>query len=76
LDVLSKNDFGACGAPGEVSMPGGLSWPELAAMTSSAMRAGRVCGWSLGVYNPDVDPEGRDAQRIVSFVADVTSNWT
>ncbi len=49
LDVLDRNDFSACGAPGEVSLPGGLSWPELAAVTSSAIRVGGVCGWSLGV---------------------------
>ena len=76
LDVLDRNDFSACGAPGEVSLPGGLSWPELAAMTSSAMRVGGLCGWSLGVYNPDLDPERRAAGRIVSFVADITRSWT
>jgi len=76
LDVLDSNDFSACGAPGEVSLPGGLSWPELAAMTSSAIRVGGLCGWSLGVYNPDLDPERRAAGRIVSFVADITSSWT
>jgi arginase len=76
LDVLDRNDFSACGAPGEVSLPGGLSWSELAAMTSSAMRVGGVCGWSLGVYNPDLDPGLQAARRIVSFVAEITSNWT
>ena len=69
LDVLDSNDFSACGAPGEVSLPGGLSWSELAAMTSSAMRVGGVRGWSLGVYNPDLDPERRAAGQVVEFVA-------
>ena len=76
LDVLDRHGFSACGAPGEISLPGGLSWSELAAMTSSAMRVGGVCGWSLGVYNPDLDPELQAARRIVSLVADATSNWT
>jgi arginase len=75
LDVLDSGDFSACGAPGEVSLPGGLSWRELATVTSSAMRAGGVCGWSLGVYNPDLDPERRAARRVVSLVADITRSW-
>src|SRR6266540_4507073 len=76
LDVLDGDAFSACGAAGDVSMSGGLSWSELGAMTSSALRVGGVYGWSLGVYNPDLDPERRAAERIVNFVADVTSSWT
>jgi arginase len=75
VDVLDRADFTACGAPGEVSLPGGLSWPELTALASSAMRAGGISGWSLGVYNPDLDPGGQAARRIVSFIADVTAGW-
>lgn len=76
LDVLDRDDFSACGAAGDAAMSGGLSWPELGAMTSSALRVGGVYGWSLGVYNPDLDPERRAAERIVNFVADITSSWT
>ena len=76
LDVLDRNDFTACGAPGEVSLPGGLSWSELTAVTTSAMGVGGVRGWSLGVYNPDLDPERLAAQRIVSFIADIANSWT
>jgi arginase family enzyme len=54
-------------------MPGGLSWPELAAIATSALQVGGACGWSLGVYNPDLDPERRAAERIVNFIADITS---
>ena len=76
LDVLDRTDFTACGAPGEVSLPGGDPGPELAAMTASAMQVGGVRGWSLSVYNPDLDPERRAARRIVSFIADITTRWT
>ena len=41
----------------------------------SALGVGGAYGWSLGVCNPDLDPERRAAERIVSFVADVTSRW-
>jgi arginase len=72
LDVLAGDEFSACGAAGDASMSGGLSWSELGAIASSALSVGGAHGWSLGVYNPDLDPERRAAARIVDFVADVT----
>jgi arginase len=72
LDVLDRREFSACGAAGEISMPGGLTWSQLSKITSSALRAGGCRGWSLAVYNPDLDPERRAAARIVEFVTDVT----
>ncbi len=74
LDVLDRDEFSACGAASDDAMPGGLSWRELAAIASSALQAGGARGWSLGVYNPDLDPERRAAKRIVNFIADVTSS--
>jgi arginase len=76
LDVLDREAFSACGAASDDSMPGGLSWAELGALASSALGVGGAGGWSLGVYNPDLDPERRAAQRIVRFVADVADGWT
>ena len=73
LDVLDRQEFSACGAASDDAMPGGLSWPELAAIASSALQTGGACGWSLGVYNPDLDPQRQAAERIASFIADVTS---
>jgi arginase len=75
FDVLDRAEFSACGAAGEVALPGGLSWAELGALSASALRAGGVRGWSLGVYNPDLDPQRTAAKRIVGFVADATSSW-
>jgi arginase len=74
LDVLDRHEFSACGAASDDAMPGGLSWPDLAAIASSALQAGGACGWSLGVYNPDLDPDRRAAKRIVNFIAEVTSS--
>jgi arginase len=73
LDVLDRHEFSACGAASDDAMPGGLSWSELTAVAASALHVGGACGWSLGVYNPDLDPERRAAERIVTFIADVTS---
>jgi hypothetical protein len=56
-----------------LAVPGGLTWLELTAIVSSALRVGGACGWSLGVYNSDLDPGRRAAARIVEFIADVAS---
>jgi arginase len=76
LDVLDREEFSACGAAGDASMPRGLTWRELGAITTSALRVGGACGWSIGVDNPDLDPERRAADQIVNFVAEVASGWT
>lgn len=75
FDVLDRDEFAACGAPGQAALPGGLSWAELAALTSSALQGSGVRGWSIGVYNPDLDPQRRAAGRIVNFVADAITSW-
>lgn len=75
LDVLDKKEFSASGAAGDVSMPDGLTWGELTSITTSALRTDGCRGWSVGVYNPDLDPGGQAAKRIVSYLEDVTSSW-
>jgi arginase len=71
LDVLERSDFAACGAPGEVSLAGGLTWRQLTEATTSALQRGGCAGWSLTIYNPDLDPDRSAARRIVGFVAQV-----
>jgi arginase len=71
LDVLSESNFSARGAPGEMYLPGGLTWPQLTEIVSTALRAGGCRGWSLVVYNPDLDPDGSAGSRVVRFVRDV-----
>jgi arginase len=75
LDVLAGNEFSACGAANDPAMPGGLSWAELTAVVSSALRAGGCRGWSIGVYNPDLDPGLRAAKQIVNFLAEIIGGW-
>jgi SAM-dependent methyltransferase len=72
LDVLDGKEFSACGAASDPSMPEGLTWAELASVTRTALRTGGCRGWSIGVYNPDLDPEGREARRLVAYLAEVT----
>jgi arginase len=73
LDVLAEEEFAARGAPGEDSMSGGLTWVQLTELISAALRVGGCRGWSVVIYNPEKDPDGREARRIVRFVADVAS---
>jgi arginase len=75
LDVLAATEFSACGAAHDPAMPGGLSWGELTAVVSSALRAGGCRGWSVGVYNPDLDPGLRAAAQVVNFLAEVIGGW-
>jgi len=70
LDVLARSEFAACGAPGEPALAGGLNWLQLTEVVSEALGAGGCCGWSVSVYNPELDPGDRAAARIVQLVAD------
>jgi hypothetical protein len=46
-------------------------WAELTAIVTAALQVGGCCGWSLGVYNTDLDPDRHAAQQIVNFLAEV-----
>jgi arginase len=71
LDVLARSEFAACGAPGEVTLDGGLTWQQLTETTTSALQGGGCAGWSMSIYNPDLDPGRSAARRIVEFAAQV-----
>jgi arginase len=71
LDVLARSEFAACGAPGEVMLAGGLTWQQLTEVSVSAVKSGGCAGWSVSIYNPDLDPDRSAARRIVEFVARV-----
>jgi arginase len=63
LDVLSTEALPAIDYPQE----GGLSWDELEIVATTALAAGPV-GWDVTIYNPDLDPTGTHAERIVAFL--------
>ena len=71
LDVLSGDEFAACGAATDPATPGGLTWQELTTVARIAL-GGRACrGLSIGVYNTDLDPKRSAAHRIVRFIGDI-----
>jgi arginase len=64
LDVLATAELAAVDYP----QPGGLTWDQLAGLTATALSADGCAGWSVCIYNPDLDP-GRDgADAIVSYI--------
>lgn len=69
LDVLDAEEFRACGAASDPAMPPGLTWLQLTAITRAALATDGCRGWSLGVFNADLDPDGRDARRVVAYLA-------
>ena len=48
--------------------PGGLSWAELSSITDTALATPGCVGWTVTIYNPELDPDGGAARRIVRYV--------
>ncbi len=63
VDVLSQDAL-----PTDFPQAGGLSWEEFEALARAAVGAPCVVGWDLTVYNPDRDPMGRPAKRLVEII--------
>lgn len=66
LDVLSTDSLAAV----DYRQPGGLDWPTLTELTATALGGAGILGWSVTIYNPDLDPTGDDARRIVQYIAE------
>jgi len=66
LDVLSTESLGAV----DFRQPGGVAWDALTQLTGGAMTNPGLLGWDVTIYNPDLDPIGGDAKRIVRYVAE------
>lgn len=71
LDVLRGDEFPACAAASDPTMPGGLSWNELTTIVHRALRSPKCRGLGVGVYNTDLDPDQQAAQRIVRFLGEL-----
>jgi arginase len=74
LDVVRGDDFPACAAASDPATPGGLSWEELTTIVHRALRSPKCRGLGVGVYNTDLDPDRRAAQRIVRFLGDLADH--
>ncbi len=73
LDVLSTTALAAIDYP----QTGGLDWSALEIACIEAFRSPPgPLGWDVTIYNPELDPSGVGANRIISFVADVLGGVT
>jgi arginase len=64
LDVLATSALAAVDYP----QPGGLSWEQLSGITAAALAADGCAGWSICIYNPDLDTGHEGARKIISYI--------
>jgi arginase len=69
LDVLATAELAAVDYP----QPGGLRWWQLRQMTVAALAVPGCAGWTVAIYNPDLDPDGGQAARVVDYVVGAAS---
>jgi arginase len=63
LDALSTVSFAAVDYP----QPGGFDWEVFDRLTASALADRRCRGASVVIYNPDLDPSGRDSEQVIDY---------
>ena len=64
LDVLSTRSMRAV----DYKQPGGINWNQLKKVTKAIISSGYTAGMNITIYNPDMDPDGRIAKHIVSYL--------
>jgi arginase len=74
LDVLDPAVFPAQGLPDFPDDPGGLTWDQLTATVSAVLAYGGCAGASITIYDPDQDPSGDCARRIVRAVREIDAD--
>jgi arginase len=71
VDVLAEDELGSQFVPGDQGTPGGLTWPQLTSALAGALGVGGCRGLSVSIYDPDQDPDGSDARRIVQLIREL-----
>ena len=69
LDVISEEDFPAVNVPGS----GGLRFDEVRSCLVEFARHANMLGLDVAQYNPDKDPDGGGAKKIVDLVVEALS---
>ncbi len=64
LDILDEAVF-----PNDAPVPGGLDWPELGELLAPLVSHPACLGIAVACYNPERDPGGESAARIVELLA-------
>jgi arginase len=68
-DVISDQEFPAVNVPGT----GGLSFAEVRASLTEFAKHKNLLGLDVAQYNPDKDPDGSGAKKLVALLVDVLS---
>ena len=71
VDVLAGAELGSQFVPGDEDTPGGLTWPQLTNALTAALGVDGCRGLSVTIYDPDQDPTGGDARRIVQLIGEL-----
>ena len=66
LDVIAEEDFPAVDVPGS----GGLSFENVRAALSEVLRNKNLLGLDVAQYNPDKDPDGSGAKKLVDLLVE------
>jgi arginase len=66
LDAIAQEEFPATNVPGS----GGLSFADVQASLSEFLKHKNLIGLDVAQYNPDKDPDGTAAKRVVELLSD------
>lgn len=66
LDVIAQEEFGAVNVPDS----GGLSFEEVRASLAEFVRHKNLIGLDIAQYNPDKDPDGAEARKLVELLVE------
>jgi len=69
LDVIAQEEFPAVNVPG----PGGLRLDDVRAALSEFARHQNLLGLDVAQYNPDKDPDGSGAEKVVDLLVEALS---
>lgn len=69
LDVIAQEEFPAVNVPDS----GGLSYADARNSLAEVVKQKNLLGFDVAQYNPDRDPDGSGARKIVEMLADVLS---
>jgi arginase len=69
LDVIAQEDF----PPVNVPASGGLSLEDVRSALREFARSNNLLGLDVAQYNPDKDPDGTNAKKVVDLIVDALS---
>jgi len=69
IDIIAQEEFAAVNVPGR----GGLSFEDVRASLRETLSQKSLLGLDVAQYNPDRDPDGSYAQKLVALLVDALS---